>query len=390
MGGGGSKISDLFYPDNPKRRARASQLRDDVNFFCNQFEEVKRKRNNLLQEIKPKLNALLKKYGYNTTDQLDKAVTNVLKGEALKEYTRIKEQMDKSDDGIMAIFQITSVIGAATGIFLGALVILGVMTGGAALAAIGVIGAVLGVIVLVAVLFSIFEGAEERSNMRKAISDLSFERVKARAAYEGMNALANWAYNIKLWLDEPLISDNEKLMRKKLEGDFATDYNKSKRSAVVAFLDKYDRDRGAWTNEDPNWRSGPEDIIGSASLTSLSSKHHMMKRSAYYIDEEFKVANRSGEVEIDDFTLDEAPTIKFDYTSPDHSGTLELLYLTSDKDSCEGLDSQDNTWIIHYESGHNPDATDPHVSDYRFSIVDLKGGKVYKDCHIKFQSRPPA
>ncbi|PFH45458.1 hypothetical protein AMATHDRAFT_9200 [Amanita thiersii Skay4041] len=369
MGGGGSKISDLFYPDNPKRRARASQLHDDVNFFANQFEEVKKKRNDILQEIKPKLSALMKKYGYNTPEELDDAVQKVLRGKALEDYTRIKQQMDKSDEAITAVFQITSVIGAVTGIFLGGVVILGIMTGGAALAALGVIGAILAVVVVVAVLFSIWEGAQERANMRKAINDLSIERVKARAAYEAMNALANWAYNIKLWLDEPLISDNEELMRKKLEGDFATDYNKSKRSAVVPFLLKYDRDRGAWTNEDPNWQSGPDNIIAPTTASRFSSTHYFSNQGEYHVDTTLrptaKAAPASGGHE---FPPDDPPIIKFDYNSTDGSGSLELMFSFSDEISSRGLDPNHNPWVILYESGRGLDPNNPNVADYFFTL----------------------
>ncbi|PFH49034.1 hypothetical protein AMATHDRAFT_49063 [Amanita thiersii Skay4041] len=169
----------------------------------------------------------MKKYGYNTTDELDKGVQSILKGEALEEYEKVKKQMEGADEAIAAVFQITSVIGAATGIFLGVVVVLGIMTGGAAFAALGIVA--------------------------------------------------------ELWLDEPLISDNESLMKKKLEGDFATDYNKSKRTAVVSvgrqFLEKYDSDRGAWTNEDPDWKSGDEDIIASISAASKSAAPSRAKRS---------------------------------------------------------------------------------------------------------------
>ncbi|PFH47145.1 hypothetical protein AMATHDRAFT_87885 [Amanita thiersii Skay4041] len=411
MGGGGSKISDLFYPDNPKRRARASQLRDDVNFFANQFEEVKKKRNDILQEIKPKLNALMKKYGYNTTDELDNAVQKVLKGKALEDYNRIKQQMDKSDEAITSIFQITSVIGAVTGIFLGALVILGIMTGGVALAVLGAIGAILGVVALAAVLFSIWEGAQERANMRKAINDLSIERVKARAAYEAMNALANWAYNIKLWLDEPLISGNEELMKKKLEGDFAKDYNKSKRSAVVPvsshinpfcnpeihargylnqFLIQYDRDRGAWTNEDPNWQSGPDNIIAPTTASRFSSSHYFFDKGEYHVNPALMATKRAEPVGGDhDFPPDHPPTIKFDYKSPDGSGTLELVFSFSDEISSRGLDPNHNPWIIIYQSGQELDIKHPAVSDYLFTLVDLNSKKIFRNSKLTLISQTP-
>ncbi|PFH45934.1 hypothetical protein AMATHDRAFT_70876 [Amanita thiersii Skay4041] len=61
------------------------------------------------------------------------------------------------------MFQITGLIGAASGIFIGGLVLLGVMTGGVALGVIGIVGAVLGIVALVGFLFSVFDGAAERS-----------------------------------------------------------------------------------------------------------------------------------------------------------------------------------------------------------------------------------
>ncbi|PFH49031.1 hypothetical protein AMATHDRAFT_5283 [Amanita thiersii Skay4041] len=369
MGGGAIKMSDLFYPDNPNRRARASRLKEDVEFFCNQFDEAKKKHDDLLTEIKPQVNTLMKKYGYNTIDELEKGIQSILKGKALKEYNKVKKQMEGADEAIAAVFQITSVIGAATGIFLGVVVVLGIMSGGAAPAALGIIGASLGAVALAAILFSVFEGAEECANMQNAIRDLSLARVKARSCYEAMNALANWLYNIKLWLDEPLISDNESLMKKKLEGNFATDYNKSKSTAVVLFLEKYDRDRGAWTNEDPDWKDSAEDIIASMSAASKTSE--------------------TEKVDMEESTP-EAPTashITFDYSSPDGSGTLQLEFVTSDETSCTGQDQDGNTWVIRYKSEQSSDLSDPDISHY-FSLDDVDAGYIYNDCRLHFRSRP--
>ncbi|PFH46613.1 hypothetical protein AMATHDRAFT_69460 [Amanita thiersii Skay4041] len=388
MGGGGSKISDLFFPDNPNRRARATQLKEDIDFFCNQYEEVKKKRDDHLTAIKPKLNALMQKYRYNTTDELDKAVQNVLKGKALEEYINVKKQIDDTDEAMTTLFQVTSIIGVVTGVFLGALVKLGVMSGRAALAAVVVIGVVLGAVALLAVLFAVFEGAKERENMKKAIKDLFPERLKTRAAYEAMNALANWLSSIKTWLDEPTIAKNEAKMKKKLGGDFAEDYKKSHRSAVVMYLKQYDKDRNAWTNEDPGWETGDEDVLGSSSANK-SSEHHAEKSSGN-VAKAVKLKSASSEIQIDEESEDETPTIKLDYKSPDGSGSLQLQFETSDKTSCTGQDSNNNSWIIRYESGEEADSKNPQISDYLFSLEDVASKKVYKSCQITFTSRPPA
>jgi hypothetical protein len=40
----GQGISDIFYPDNPNRRDRAEQLRNDIKTYCNSYEEIKKAR----------------------------------------------------------------------------------------------------------------------------------------------------------------------------------------------------------------------------------------------------------------------------------------------------------------------------------------------------------
>ncbi|PFH46618.1 hypothetical protein AMATHDRAFT_7598 [Amanita thiersii Skay4041] len=363
-------MSDLYYPDNPSRRVRAAQLKEDIEFFCEQFYELEEKRDDLLKEIKLKLNALMKKYSYNTTDELEKGVQKTLKGTALEEYNKFKELVEGADEVIVAVFQITGIIGVATGIFLGAVVTLGFMTGGAALLSLGMVTGVLGAVAVTAILFTVFEGTVERDNMQKAIRDLSYERVKARSCYEAMNALANWLYSIKLWLDEPLISDNEALMKKKLESDFAVEYDKSKRTTVIPFLENYDQERGAWTNEDPDWKSGEEDIIASMSEASKSAPESRAKRSAP--------------------DAEKAGVIAFDYSSADGSGSLQLTYVTSDETSCTGKDKDGNTWVIRYESGSTADRSAPRISDYLFTLENVKAKNVYKGCKLTFSSRPSA
>lgn len=44
MGNSGSSIGDIFYPDNPNRRRRAEELRQDINDIVNQFQEQKQLR----------------------------------------------------------------------------------------------------------------------------------------------------------------------------------------------------------------------------------------------------------------------------------------------------------------------------------------------------------
>lgn len=45
-----------------------------------------------LEEIKPKLAALLKRNGYNTPEELDAKVEQVLKGDELRKYRETRER----------------------------------------------------------------------------------------------------------------------------------------------------------------------------------------------------------------------------------------------------------------------------------------------------------
>lgn len=38
----GRSIGDLFYPDNPKRRTRVDQLKNDIETMINEFNSIKR------------------------------------------------------------------------------------------------------------------------------------------------------------------------------------------------------------------------------------------------------------------------------------------------------------------------------------------------------------
>lgn len=40
MGNGASSIGDLFFPDNPNRRRRAEELRNQINAFGEEFKQL--------------------------------------------------------------------------------------------------------------------------------------------------------------------------------------------------------------------------------------------------------------------------------------------------------------------------------------------------------------
>ncbi|PFH46616.1 hypothetical protein AMATHDRAFT_50912 [Amanita thiersii Skay4041] len=361
MAASSNEIGDIFYPNNPRRRGRVAQLRGDINFDCEQFYLAKELRQDLLRELKPKLGNLLKKYGYHTPEELEDEVKKILKGVDLEEYKKISKEVNRKDEFTAAMLQVAGVIAVKTGIFLSSEVVLCSVASGAALTAFGIINGVPGI-------------------------------------------LDNLASLFELWLDDPDISGNDKIMNRKMRVEFAKDYSKSKRSHVVKYLVERDMERHAWTKEDPNWRSGREDILSNPAEFSLSSQYFFTNKAGYYIDDVAMSRQVSELGEIED--LVESPaTVTINYTSPQKSGTLELMFLTSDETSLQALDQdvcifsfsggfilgsavsfQNNKWLFTYESAldENRDlgSEDPKLLKYTFILVNLRTHEFIEGCKI--------
>ncbi|KIM35078.1 hypothetical protein M413DRAFT_14751 [Hebeloma cylindrosporum] len=279
----GQSVSDLFYPDNPKRRNRAEQLREDILAYCNSYDEIKKARDEVLKEIRPRLATLLKNEGYDSPEALDAKVQSILTGDNLKYYLRVKALHDASSDLERTVFSISSYISIGSGVFLGGLALLGIITGGTAFAILGGVGLALAAIGASLVLFSVLAGEQERRNLKEAISKLGPERLNARRAQMMMQAISNWCRYIvrkKEYLDSAVVERNPDLAAEIWEGDFKADFAKSEHRPVVEWLINHDMERGAWTAEDGNWRyqdSGRSfslvemGNISSADTTSVST-----------------------------------------------------------------------------------------------------------------------
>jgi len=249
----GQSLSDVFYPDNPKRRARAEQLKTDIDIDALSFKLLQQTMENTINGLKGKLDAFLNEKGYNSPEQLDNAVQSVLTGNALSEYLAYKAQYNKQSETESTIFSITSIITVVSGVFLGGLVVLGFMTGKVALGLVGVIGALALVTALVLVLFAVFEGAKERANMREAIRKLGEERVRVRKALKELRALSSWLFKINNWLTDPIYLEFPQIVENELTAHFYNDFAEADTNVVVRELQDEDRNRGSWTNEDGNW-----------------------------------------------------------------------------------------------------------------------------------------
>ncbi|KAJ7898270.1 hypothetical protein B0H14DRAFT_2675406 [Mycena olivaceomarginata] len=253
----GNTLSDALYSDNPNRRARAGQLKDDIEDFCRQFNTMKASRDKSLEEIGSRLSRFLKSQGYNSPEELDAKVRETLKDDALREYIEICNRHKKNSAIESSIFQVCSVVSVVSGVFLGGLVAFGVIAAATAITCLEIIAGIAAVIGVVLVILAAIQGAQERADLQDAIRKLAFKRVEACQALKEMNAITNWLESIRDWLDNPRIMNNPERLRTKLEGDFKKDFAEAERGPVIKYLTKMDRDRGAWTDEDPDWRSEP-------------------------------------------------------------------------------------------------------------------------------------
>ncbi|KIM35085.1 hypothetical protein M413DRAFT_32794 [Hebeloma cylindrosporum] len=280
----GQGISDVFYPDNPNRRARAEQLRADILAYCNSYEEIKTARDKLLKEIGPRLATLLKNEGYDTPEALDAKVKSILTGDNLAQYLRVKCEHDVHSELERTIFSISSYISIGSGVFLGGLALLGIITGGTAFAILGGVAVALAAVAGILALLDVFEGDRERSNLREVIYKLGPERVKARRAQMMMQAISDWTVYIKQCLDSAAIRRNPRLIAEIWEGDFKVDFAKSEHRPVTEWLIDQDRQRGAWTNEDGDWMDQYSGRFFSVSkgVGSTSSPTHISSAEISY------------------------------------------------------------------------------------------------------------
>ncbi|EQK97422.1 hypothetical protein OCS_06867 [Ophiocordyceps sinensis CO18] len=108
----GNTASDLFYPDNPKRRERAQGLRQDILQYVQDFEREKAKKSSLPPQpprcqadprprdeafnvLKAELDEVLHRLGVQTRDELDEYIRVHIRHDAdLKAYDGLRARCD--------------------------------------------------------------------------------------------------------------------------------------------------------------------------------------------------------------------------------------------------------------------------------------------------------
>ncbi|KAF7954061.1 uncharacterized protein EAE97_001459 [Botrytis byssoidea] len=255
MGGGSSMpevgIGDIFYPDNPKRRARAEQLSNETKWWCATFNEHKKTLDSLEPVVRGRIDAYLKKFGYTTLDDLVSKVNSTLSGDALKEWTTLKTSLSQEHWLDNFLLTISGIVAAGSGIVLGGLVLFSVISGPVGWSVFAGVSAAMGVVALVAGLIDVINGGQEREKLRKAIDDLYSARLQAAQAYRKLEVYNNWVILFSDFFKDEWIELSPEIFEKKFGQGFRNDFYKFNRSTVANELEQHDREVNAWTNEDP-------------------------------------------------------------------------------------------------------------------------------------------
>ncbi|KAI0452154.1 hypothetical protein F5B21DRAFT_527280 [Xylaria acuta] len=236
----GSGIGDIFWPDNPNRRNRAFQLQDDCQRAIEEFNNLKAKYDKDVVRVKDIMDKYLQEHGFSSVQHLDQAVQNVLKGEELQKWQDLKKALSTNNiisDIVTTISGLAIVAGAGT---VGLLVLVGAMSGPvgwAALGTVATIAAIVGAVVL---------------KLRDAIHNLFDKRQEVYVQLRTLQAFSWWIAKFELFfLDEDLAKHPDKFA-KQYQSVFQQQADEAKAKAVAEELAQLDRDRHAWTNEDPN------------------------------------------------------------------------------------------------------------------------------------------
>ncbi|KAI3323725.1 hypothetical protein HD806DRAFT_495451 [Xylariaceae sp. AK1471] len=244
----GNTVSDLFYPDNPKRRERAEGLRKDILQFVQDFDEAKEKKDEAFKLLKTELDAVLSKLGVKTRDELDKYIRDNMKNDAdLKAYDEFCKSIDEFDRNANLVVDIIGLVGIGTFVVGGLAALVGIVTFAATLGALEVVGGLAAAAVLVVVVLSIYEGAVQREKLRDAIHTMVGKRAEAFQYVQRMKTLNAWVRSIVSDLQKGKTFDE---MRDLLEEGLKEPWDRYTLDWCREQLRQVDIQNNAWMDED--------------------------------------------------------------------------------------------------------------------------------------------
>ncbi|KAG2413243.1 hypothetical protein HFD88_002432 [Aspergillus terreus] len=245
----GQQVSDLFYPDNPNRRKRAQELRQQIIDFAQYFNQEKERRDALFATARDKLDAVLKSQGIQTRQELiDRVKANIKDDVELKKYDEFVKNVDENDKAMMTILDIASLASLGTGVVAGLAWVVGIVSGAVALAAIEVVGGLAAAAVVVVLVWAAISGDIERQKLRDAIDTLWHKRAEAYLYLSRMRILNTWARSIVSDLDRGRSIQD---MAEDLQEGIKSQWDECTLQKVQQDLRRVDIEKGSWTNEDP-------------------------------------------------------------------------------------------------------------------------------------------
>ncbi|KAK6521019.1 hypothetical protein TWF506_001252 [Arthrobotrys conoides] len=270
-------VGDLFYPDNPKRRDRLEQLKSDIATMKDQVVELKADIDKIIGDCQAKVTKLLHDSGYQSVDDLEKKVKEVLPPSALQEWEGFKRSFDLSNNIENLVFTVTSFVTIGTGVIgygLAVFGIIGFATAGAALAFVTSVSTVLAIIVTI---IAIINAGEERTKLREAISKLAYTRFDARAILSQMEIYKQHAVAFQSFVDNKLFSGHPELFPEFTATTMGNELKAITRESIIQKLQALDQQRtgGAYTDDDPDLRvlpAGAKDVLLDFQYTSQDKK----------------------------------------------------------------------------------------------------------------------
>ncbi|KAK5064628.1 hypothetical protein LTR84_000462 [Exophiala bonariae] len=238
----GNSIGDLFYPDNPKRCARAQQLKDDIDSMKAELDTITADINKSLAELAPGLARMLKEQGLSTLSDLEAKIDSSLPPEASQQWKDLTKHLSRDVSIEKLILTVTAAATAGT--------------------AIEVVGAVMAMIAVAVAIMAIIDASKEREEYGKIIAKLAFARVDARQTLEQARLYQTFVGTLRLYLKKPAIATFDEWTN----GKFNQRILELSRSRIISDLSLLDTDRegGSWTQEDPDVTVLPPSVTQSA------------------------------------------------------------------------------------------------------------------------------
>ncbi|KEY64415.1 hypothetical protein S7711_11263 [Stachybotrys chartarum IBT 7711] len=185
-------VGDMFFHSNPKLRTRALHLEADCQEALRRFEKKKVVFDALDKKLNVSIDVVLQSHGFDSAETLDARVGEIVDGETLREWDKLKHTIDLAnaiDRAIYTIAGLTSIAGTAG---IGTLVMAGAMSGPAGWTAIGGIGAATSVVAVLTVVASAVIGKVTQERLKDTVEDLFHARADAFLQLRRMTLICDW------------------------------------------------------------------------------------------------------------------------------------------------------------------------------------------------------